>query len=263
VAEKKKADTAWIASCPTIRKYRSSESTRPMVERWLRTYAYTQNSLQQHLAYYDTVPRCEKVAEVSDQEAQVIQLEYTWDKHFMILRTNRKHDGALLGASKQDHDMGGNKGRVPVPHFGVNTSHDQFSSIRKTVTTAMKEHGVPYDMCVSLSAMGHAPPYNALDSYHLLFPTDPDACLSIICCDPGGNMNEIKFYLDFGEMFHTSGSIGVGDLTIDNSMVELHFPPSVLRMLEKRGLRGDEDGLEVLREEQKDLEDRGVVDDDD
>ena len=76
-------------------------------------------------------------------------------------------------------------------------------------------------------------------------------------------MNEIKFYLDFGEMFHTSGSIGVSDLTIDNSMVELHFPPAVLRMLKNRGLRGDKDGLDVLRQEQKDLEDKGVVDNDD
>ena len=122
----------------------------------------------------------------------------------------------------------------------------------------MEQHGVPFDMCRALSAVGHAPPYNALDSYHLLFPSDPDSCLSMLACDPSGNINEVKFYLDFGEMFHGSDSFGISDIVVDNSLVEHHFPPAVLRMMERRGERGEQDGIEVLRAEQKELEARGV-----
>jgi hypothetical protein len=58
----------------------------------------------------------------------------------------------------QHHDMGGNKGLVPVPHFGVNTSHGNFSALRDKVSKCMEQHGVPLEMCSALSAIGHAPP---------------------------------------------------------------------------------------------------------
>ena len=80
----------------------------------------------------------------------------------------------------------------------------------------------------------------------------------MLACDPSGNINEVKFYLDFGEMFHGSDSFGISDIVVDNSLVDQHFPPAVLRMMERRGERGEKDGIEVLRAEQKELEERGV-----
>jgi extradiol dioxygenase family protein len=257
-ARKRELDAARIATCPTIRKYRGSKDTRRAVSSWLARHVYGKNSLQQHKHYYEEVLNCDLLAEVHDPDGQVLQLEYEWDRHFMILKTSLDYHSIMSGGDDQHHDMGGNKGLVPVPHFGVNTSHQRFSALRDEVSKSMEQHGVPFDMCVALSAMGHAPPYNALDSYHLLFPSDPDSCLSMLSCDPSGNTNEVKFYLDFGEMFHGSGSFGIDDIVVDNSMVEQHFPPAVLRMMELRGARGEQDGVEVLREEQNELEEQGI-----
>ncbi len=257
-AKKRELDSARIATCPTIRRLRSSEDTRQAMNGWLATHMYGQNSLQQHKQYYEEVLNCDLLAEVHDSETQVVQLEYEWDRHFMILKTSLDYRGVLSGDEDQHHDMGGNKGLVPVPHFGINTSHKSFSALREKVSTSMEQHGVPFDMCRALSAVGHAPPYNALDSYHLLFPSDPDSCLSMLACDPSGNINEVKFYLDFGEMFHGSDSFGISDIVVDNSLVDQHFPPAVLHMMERRGERGEQDGVEVLRSEQKELEERGV-----
>jgi extradiol dioxygenase family protein len=257
-ARKRDMDAARIETCPTIRRYRSSEGTKRAVNGWLANHVYGQDSLQQHKLYYEEVLNCDRLAEVHDSDAQVVQLEYEWDRHFMILKTSLEYRGVMSGGEDQHHDMGGNKGLVPVPHFGVNTSHKSFSALRDKISKCMEQHGVPFDMCSALSAMGHAPPYNALDSYHLLFPSDPDSCLSMLACDPSGNINEVKFYLDFGEMFHGSDSFGISDIVVDNSLVEQHFPPAVLRMMERRGERGEQDGIEVLRAEQKELEERGV-----
>jgi hypothetical protein len=44
----------------------------------------------------------------------------------------------------------------------------------------------------------------------------------------------MKWYLDFGEMFHHRGEVGLHGLTIDNSMVEDHFPANALAKLRKR-----------------------------
>ena len=255
---KRKLDANRIETCPTIRKYRGNDSTKRSLNRWLADQVYGKDSLQQHRHYYEEVLNCERLAEVHDPEAQTVLLEYEWERHFMVLRTNLDYRGIFSGGDDQHHDMGGNKGLVPVPHFGVNTSHHNFSALRDTVSQCMKQHGVPLEMCSALSAMGHAPPFNSLDSYHLLFPSDPDSCLSMLACDPSGNINEVKFYLDFGEMFHGSDSFGISDIVVDNSLVKQHFPPAVLRMMERRGERGEEDGVEVLRVEQRELEERGV-----
>ena len=257
-ARKREMDAERIEICPQIRKYRSNEGTKRSVNEWLAGHVHGKDSLQQHKHYYEEVLNCDRLAEVHDPVAQVVQLEYEWDRHFLILRTSLDYRGILSGGDDQHHDMGGNKGLVPVPHFGVNTSHKSFSALREKVSDCMEQHGMPLDMCSALSVMGHAPPYNTLDSYHLLFPSDPDSCLSMLACDPSGNINEVKFYLDFGEMFHGSDSFGISDIVVDNSLVEQHFPPAVLRMMERRGERGEEDGIEVLRAEQKELEDRGV-----
>jgi extradiol dioxygenase family protein len=255
---KRESDEVRINKCPAIGKYRSNEGTRRLVNQWLADHVYGKNSLQQHKHYYEEVLNCDRLAEVHDTDTQTVQLEYEWERHFMILRTKLYYRGIFSGGEDQHHDMGGNKGLVPVPHFGVNTSHRNFSALRDKVSKCMEQHGVPLDMCSALSAMGHAPPYNALDSYHLLFPSDPDSCLSMLACDPSGNINEVKFYLDFGEMFHGSDSFGISDISVDNSLVEQHFPPAVLRMMERRGERGEQDGIEVLRAEQEELEKRGV-----
>ena len=257
-ARKRELDAARIETCPSIRKYRSNEGTKQSVNRWLADHVYGKDSLQQHKHYYEEVLECDRLAEAHDPDAQVVRLEYEWERHFMILKTKLDYRGILSGGDDQHHDMGGNKGLVPVPHFGVNTSHGNFSALRDKVSKCMEQHGVPLEMCSALSAMGHAPPYNTLDSYHLLFPSDPDSCLSMLACDPSGNINEVKFYLDFGEMFHGSDSFGISDIVVDNSLVDLHFPPAVLRMMECRGERGEEDGIEVLRVEQQELEERGI-----
>lgn len=257
-AMKRDLDTDYIETCPSIRKYRSNEETNRTLNRWLADHAYGKNSLQQHKHYYEQTLNCALLAESHDPDAQVVMLEYEWERHFMILKTKPDYRGIFSGGLDQHHDMGGNKGLVPVPHFGVNTSHQTFSTLRDKVSKCMEQHGISFEICRALSAIGHAPPYNALDSYHLLFPSDPDSCLSMLACDPSGNINEVKFYLDFGEMFHGSDSFGISDITVDNSLVEQHFPPVVLRMMERRGTRGEQDGVEVLRTEQKELEERGI-----
>ena len=167
-ARKRDLDAARIETCPTIRKYRSNKGTQRAVSGWLANHVYGQNSLRQHRQYYEEVLNCNLLAEVHDSDAQVVQLEYEWDRHFMILKTSLQYQGVMSGGEDQHHDMGGNKGLVPVPHFGVNTSHKSFSALREKVSKRMEQHGVPFYMCRALSAMGHAPPYNALDSYHLL-----------------------------------------------------------------------------------------------
>jgi extradiol dioxygenase family protein len=156
----------------------------------------------------------------------------------------------MAGGDEGHHNMGGNKGEVLVPHFGLNMPYEQFAELRKSVQTVMKRHGVPQDLCVSFSKMGHAPARNLLDSFHFLFADDPDTCLSMFVCDPSGNMNEIKWYLDFGEMFKEKGTLGMSDIEIDNTLVSAHFPAELLRMMEQRGLRGDQEGLEILHVEQ-------------
>ena len=78
------------------------------------------------------------------------------------------------------------------------------------------------------------PVIDLLNAYSSLFPTDPDTCMSLLCNDPSGNAAEMKWYLDFGEMFHHRGEVGLHGLTIDNSMVEDHFPANALAKLRKR-----------------------------
>jgi hypothetical protein len=44
----------------------------------------------------------------------------------------------------------------------------------------------------------------------------------------------MKWYLDFGEMFHHKGEVGLNDMLIDNSMLEDHFPEKALKKLQER-----------------------------
>ena len=69
----------------------------------------------------------------------------------MILKTKPGYRGILSGGEDQHHDMGGNKGLVPVPHFGVNTSHRNFSALRDKVSKRMEEHGIPLEICSALT----------------------------------------------------------------------------------------------------------------
>jgi hypothetical protein len=80
----------------------------------------------------------------------------------------------------------------------------------------------------------------------MLFPRDPDSCLSAFLTDPSGNTLEVKWYMDFGEMFHHRGEVGVGGLVIDNSMVADHFPPEVFALMERRARAGDEEARKVI-----------------
>lgn len=243
-------DLAHIATCPVIASYRRDPARLPLVERWLATHAYGKDSLAQHEHYYQTVLGCALITKTYDEETKVTQDVYAWEKHYLVTRTRIDYFGPMAGGDEGHHNMGGNKGEVLVPHYGLNIAYEKFAELRKSVQLVMKRHGVPQDLCVSFSKMGHAPARNLLDSFHLLFADDPDTCLSMFVCDPSGNMNEIKWYLDFGEMFKEQGTLGMADIAIDNSMVLDHFPRAVLEMMERRGLRGDQEGMEVFRAEQ-------------
>ena len=74
---------------------------------------------------------------------------------------------------------------------------------------------------------------------------DPDSGLSQFLTDPSGNAFEVKWYLDFGEMFHHSGEVGVGGLMIDNSLVPEHFPPAVRALMQQRVRKGDAVGRDA------------------
>ena len=243
-------DLAHIATCPVIASYRKDPARLPLVERWLKTHAYGKDSLAQHQHYYESVMGCTVVSTAFDQKTKASQTVYAWDTHYLVTRTRTDYFGPMAGGDEGHHNMGGNKGEVLVPHFGLNMAYEKFADLRRSVQLVMKRHGVPQDLCVSFSKMGHAPARNLLDSFHFLFADDPDTCLSMFVCDPSGNMNEVKWYLDFGEMFKGQGTLGMSDIEIDNSMVAEHFPPDVLKMMERRGLRGDQEGLEILRAEQ-------------
>ena len=106
--------------------------------------------------------------------------------------------------------------------------------MRDSIKNSMEAHGVPKDAITSLSQWGHAPTGDLLGAYGSLFPTDPDTCMSLLCCDPSGNVAEMKWYLDFGEMFHHKGEVGLNDMLIDNSMLEDHFPEKALKKLQER-----------------------------
>jgi len=134
-----------------------------------------------------------------------------------------------------------------MPHFGPNTQYRNFDLIRGRVDTAMAEHAIPAEDLWCLTRTGRAPPFDHINAHNMLFPSDPDSCLSQFLTDPSGNGFEVKWYLDFGEMFHHSGEVGVGGLTIDNSMVPEHFPPAVQAMMEQRVRHGDAVGRDVER----------------
>ena len=148
-------------------------------------------------------------------------------------------------ATDSSHDMGANKGVVPMPHFGPNTSYTNFDLIRGRVDTAMAHHGIPSEDLWCLARTGRAPPFDHIDAHNMLFPSDPDSCLSQFLTDPSGNAFEVKWYLDFGEMFHHSGEVGVGGLMIDNSLVPEHFPPAVRALMQQRVRKGDAVGRDA------------------
>jgi extradiol dioxygenase family protein len=249
-----------------------TEDLRRATETWL-----SKDSLETHLTYYrDTLgTKLLTKTEVSGGEEQ---FAFEWDRHFMCMRTKWNHAGGV--AENSTHNMGGNKGVVPLPHFGVNTDFLNFEQIRDKIDDAMaaaaalglvNASGAFCTTAASiLSEVGHMMPCNFLDSFDMLFPTDADSCLSIFAADPSGNTNEVKWYIDLGEMFHTSGEKGVetsagGDRTlmngvvIDNSMVVDHFPPAVLQMMERRAAAGESVGEQVAREVAHALEQEGKV----
>ena len=219
------------------------------------------------------------------------RLQCEWCGHFLCMRSNRTYVPPALRENKATdsaHDMGANKGVVPMPHFGPNTSFINFDLIRSRVDTAMAQHGLPVEDLWCLARAGRAPPFNHIDPHNMLFPSDPDSCLSQFLTDPSGNAFEVKWcvrapplscastrrrprpeasltlrtrarahaastsmgprvsrYLDFGEMFHHSGEIGVDHLVVDNSMVPDHFPPAVQALMQQRVRRGDAVGRDV------------------
>jgi hypothetical protein len=63
--------------------------------------------------------------------------------------------------------------------------------------------------------------------------------MAMFLTDPSGNAFEAKWYLDFGELAHHRGEVGVNGLTIDNSMVPDHVPPAILALMDERVRRTD------------------------
>ena len=176
-------------------------------------------------------------------------LQYEWCGHFLCLRSNPTNVPPALRDNKgidSSHNMGANKGVVPMPHFGPNAPYSTFDLIRGRVDAAMTEHGIPVEDLWCLTRTGRAPPFNHLDAHSMLFPTDPDSCLSQFLTDPSGNAFEVKWYLDFGEMFHHSGEVGVTGLQVDNSMAPDHFPPKVQALMAQRVRRGDSIGKDAM-----------------
>ena len=174
-----------------------------------------------------------------------VRLEYEWQGHFLCLKSDPDNVPASLRET-QENNMGGNKGLVPLPHFGPNTSYANFDTIRTKVDGAMASHHVPRADIWCLARAGRAPPFDHIDGHSLLFPKDPDSCLSMFLTDPSGNALEVKWYLDFGEMFHHHGEVGVAGLMVDNSMIADHFPPAVLDLMEQRALRGDAEARQAM-----------------
>ena len=203
-------------------------------DKWLNEYFFDIDILKQHETYYEDIMQWTRHNKFDNKDKKYIQYEYELEGHFLVTRSNVKAQGALLGYGETAFDMGGNKGFVPVPHYGVNTDYTIFSKMRDSIKDTMESHGVPKDAINSLSQWGHAPTADLLGAYGSLFPTDPDTCMSLLCCDPSGNVAEMKWYLDFGEMFHHKGEIGLNDMKIDNSMLEDHFPEKALKKLQNR-----------------------------
>jgi extradiol dioxygenase family protein len=164
------------------------------------------------------------------------RLELEWERHFICLKSDPDHVPPSLRDDKPGnagHNMGGNKGLVPVPHFGPNTSYASFANIRKQVGDAMAAHHVPADDLWCLTRTGRAPAFNHVDGHNTLVPKDPDSCMAMFLTDPSGNAFEVKWYLDFGELVHDREAVG-GGLTIDNTMLADHFPPAVRALMQNR-----------------------------
>jgi len=191
-------------------------------------------------AFYQDILGCKPVFEAEWGGRQ--RLEFEWEGHFLCLESDPEHVPPSLRQDRpgnSGHNMGGNKGLVPVPHFGPNTSYANFAAIRNKVDDAMAAHHVPGDDVWCLARAGRAPAFNHIDGHNTLFPKDPDSCMAMFLTDPSGNAFEAKWYLDFGELAHHRGE-GVGGLTIDNSMVADHFPPAILALMDERARRNDE-----------------------
>ena len=224
-----------IRDCPIMGengKYVNS-GRRDDRDRWLNENFY-QDGIKQHEDYYEEAIGWKRHTKLINEDKKFIQYEYELEGHFLVSRTSVKAHGALSGSGDTNFNMGGNKGLVPVPHYGVNTDYLNFSKMRDSIKSLMKKHDVPKDAGVSLSYYGHAPGIDLLNAFSSLFPTDPDTCMSLLCCDPSGNVAEMKWYLDFGEMFHHKGEVGMNDMLIDNSMLEYHFPEKALEKLRSR-----------------------------
>ncbi|MBT3870075.1 MAG: hypothetical protein HOF19_19405 [Gammaproteobacteria bacterium] len=206
---------------------------RKQRDAWLEEFFHNADPLEMHKNYYENVIGWTRCGQTVDASRRTVQLEYEMEGHFLVCRSSGEAYGALSG-DDGSHDMGGNKDLVPVPHYGINTGFESYSRMRDAVKVCMEHHKMPRDVGMALSRWGHAPAIDLLNAYNSLFPTDPDTCMSLLCNDPSGNVAEMKWYLDFGEMFHHRGEVGLHGLTIDNSMVEDHFPANALAKLRKR-----------------------------
>ena len=225
-----------LKTCPTLGETGLYVKTGRRAERdkWLNEFFFNIDILKQHEHYYEDIMQWTRHRKLDNKNKKYIQYEYELEGHFLVTRSNVKAQGAMMGYGDTAFDMGGNKGFVPVPHYGVNTDYINFSKMRDSIKNTMETHGVPKDAITSLAQFGHAPTADLLGAYGSLFPTDPDTCMSLLCCDPSGNVAEMKWYLDFGEMFHHKGEVGINDMLIDNSMLEDHFPEKALKKLQKR-----------------------------
>ena len=110
------------------------------------------------------------IIEMTSEEPPALRAEGSiWDHKEQ--RTWKKGIVSRRDAS----NMGGNKGFVPVPHFGPNTSYANFAAIRAKVDDAMATHHVPEDDGWCLARTGRAPAFNHIDGHNMLFPRDPDS----------------------------------------------------------------------------------------
>ena len=90
--------------------------------------------------------------------------------------------------------VGGNKGMVPLPHFGLNMNLRRFSQLRTRIQDEIAKTGdLTLTELYALGKVGAMPARNFIDPYNMLFPEDPDSCCAIFTCDPSGNVHEFKW----------------------------------------------------------------------
>ncbi|HEX7558398.1 MAG TPA: VOC family protein, partial [Usitatibacter sp.] len=74
-------------------------------------------------AFYKDILDCKPLFEAEWGGRQ--RLEFEWEGHFICLKSDPEHVPPSLREDRpgnSGHNMGGNKGRIPVPHFDPNTT---------------------------------------------------------------------------------------------------------------------------------------------